>query len=754
MAGSDLSPNAKFAYDYFTKAGVPAPVAAGLVGNLMQESGPDLNPAAIGDNGNAFGVGQWNGPRMRAYVDFAQKAGKPVDDLQTQLDFAMSEANSGEGAAWSKMWGAKTPEDAALLASQHYERPGVPNNSARVQNARKVYDLMNVADVATPPPVNDNPADDNLKWLESMAPQDKPAEQPASDTANDPNIDWLESMAPKAKEEAPKEGDLPDTSLGGIVKKLATGAADRAVENFGSGPLLDTNFWQSSPDAPGYSKALDTAANYSIGPVLSLAGRAGNALTGAIEGGLKAGGDMIDPSGALGNDAAALVTYAPLDPVMNMTIARNTAIRDSGVNRLTQPADGPAIPPPAEAPAGAIRAEPPLTRANMQTPSEAAPMASANAGEASNLSAAATPKALSVVSPKEAAAIEAGDALKRFAKSGKTEQQTPDIYVPGSTPLAAEYGTVEDANRHRSLMAKDEAYRTATTEKLNANNEARVQYYGEQMGSPESVASEKSVINQEFETALDDMMSKKQPTDPTPVVDTINGMLQGRIGQQDGPRTVLNSILNKIAPDGKPVTDPDILYGIRQDINNKLDKAGRAADPSIAHSERPLMQVKTVLDQVIDQGAPGFSDLMKQYSERVAPLDAAEYLQDKFPSIMKQGQMSPNAFRNLMVDIYKQRKAGGIGPATKLSPDQLAALWNIDSDLQRTNRLSAGMGLGSNTQQIGHTLLAMGGEAALHGVASLAGPFGNVAAAAGKAMWKNSKLAAERNRLLAPPPKE
>lgn len=128
-----------FAFDYFRSKGVPDHVAAGLVGNLMQESGAEIDPAAVGDNGNAFGSGQWNGPRMRAYKAFAAERGVDPTDFQTQLDWLWQEGQTTEKGAWDKIMSAKTPEEAALAGSRYFWRPGTPHNENRVAYATSVF---------------------------------------------------------------------------------------------------------------------------------------------------------------------------------------------------------------------------------------------------------------------------------------------------------------------------------------------------------------------------------------------------------------------------------------------------------------------------------------------------------------------------------------------------------------------------------------------------------------------------------------
>lgn len=135
-----ISDRVAHAFNRFTEAGLPAHVAAGLSGNMMQESGPEIDPAAVGDSGNAYGAGQWNGPRRKAYLAYASENGVSSDDFDTQIDFLLHEGKTTEKAAWDKIMATKTPEEAARVASEAFWRPGTPHLSNRVSYAQAVYD--------------------------------------------------------------------------------------------------------------------------------------------------------------------------------------------------------------------------------------------------------------------------------------------------------------------------------------------------------------------------------------------------------------------------------------------------------------------------------------------------------------------------------------------------------------------------------------------------------------------------------------
>lgn len=140
-SGGKTGANIEAAYRQLIGMGYPPHIAAGLTGNLMQESlrKGDINPAAVGDGGAAYGVGQWNGPRKEAYLKFAAEAGADPADLATQIKFLDFEMNGPESAARAALMKAKTAEEAAMIASTAYWRPGVPMMNNRIRYANDVF---------------------------------------------------------------------------------------------------------------------------------------------------------------------------------------------------------------------------------------------------------------------------------------------------------------------------------------------------------------------------------------------------------------------------------------------------------------------------------------------------------------------------------------------------------------------------------------------------------------------------------------
>src|SRR5436305_675959 len=93
--------NDKTAYDYFAGKGLTNFQAAGIVGNLDQESGVD--PGAVQPGGPGRGIAQWSvGGRWDTdssdnATAYASQHGQSVWSLQLQLDFIWYELTTFSG---------------------------------------------------------------------------------------------------------------------------------------------------------------------------------------------------------------------------------------------------------------------------------------------------------------------------------------------------------------------------------------------------------------------------------------------------------------------------------------------------------------------------------------------------------------------------------------------------------------------------------------------------------------------------------
>ena len=117
--GKSISSNE--AIDYLVKKGMTPAQAAGVVGNLLQES--TLNSGAHNKAENAYGLAQWRGSRLADLQSFAASQGKSIDDVNTQLDFIMHELRGKESKAGQMLFASKTADEAAYNFGKYYERP-------------------------------------------------------------------------------------------------------------------------------------------------------------------------------------------------------------------------------------------------------------------------------------------------------------------------------------------------------------------------------------------------------------------------------------------------------------------------------------------------------------------------------------------------------------------------------------------------------------------------------------------------------
>tara|TARA_R110001606_G_scaffold4472_2_gene20785 strand:- start:232 stop:927 length:696 start_codon:yes stop_codon:yes gene_type:complete len=115
--------------------GLPKHVAKGFVMNFRDESGLDTgineaNPLVEGSRGG-YGLYQVTGPRRVAYEAFAKKQGKPLDDLDAQLDFLMVELGSTESSASKKIMATGTAGEAASAIVNSFLRPAAEHRERR-----------------------------------------------------------------------------------------------------------------------------------------------------------------------------------------------------------------------------------------------------------------------------------------------------------------------------------------------------------------------------------------------------------------------------------------------------------------------------------------------------------------------------------------------------------------------------------------------------------------------------------------------
>lgn len=127
-----VSGNAQSVMSYLTANGFTPVAAAGITGNLQQESG--INPAQSGG-----GLAQWIGARWTALVSFASGKGLSPNSMQAQLEYLVNELHTQYPSTVTQLNAATTPAQAATIVSTQYERPSLPMLQNRIDYAQSAY---------------------------------------------------------------------------------------------------------------------------------------------------------------------------------------------------------------------------------------------------------------------------------------------------------------------------------------------------------------------------------------------------------------------------------------------------------------------------------------------------------------------------------------------------------------------------------------------------------------------------------------
>lgn len=131
----------KRAMEYFMSRGWTVDQAAGIVGNLIQES--NLNPKALNKKENAQGLAQWTpvGGRQRMVEQFLGKSILEAS-FEEQLAAIDWELNNGERKAGHFLRRATNAAAAARIVDKYYERSAGTEINNRVENAMRLLNAV------------------------------------------------------------------------------------------------------------------------------------------------------------------------------------------------------------------------------------------------------------------------------------------------------------------------------------------------------------------------------------------------------------------------------------------------------------------------------------------------------------------------------------------------------------------------------------------------------------------------------------
>jgi hypothetical protein len=230
-SASALTANDKTAFDYFLAKGLTPVQAAGIVGNLDQES--NMNPGAVQPGGPGRGIAQWSvGGRWNSdagdnAVAYAASQGKSVSSLGLQLDFIWFELTTFSGYGLAALKKDTTTSAATLTFMTDFEACGTCLSSQRIsyaQAALAAYGNDHVdagADAAKKPDASKTDGSASAEGEDSGAAEPGAPAAPSGDGAH---AGMTAATAPTSAAEPPAED--PAAGQGGcsIARAASTGS--------------------------------------------------------------------------------------------------------------------------------------------------------------------------------------------------------------------------------------------------------------------------------------------------------------------------------------------------------------------------------------------------------------------------------------------------------------------------------------------------------------------------------------------------
>jgi MYXO-CTERM domain-containing protein len=157
-------PNDQTAFDFFRGKGLTAAQAAGVVGNLDQESGVDPTAIQYG-GGPGRGIAQWStGGRWDSDTSdnatwYAAQQGEDVWSLTLQLEFVWYELTTFSSYGLAALQAATDVTAATVAFEDDFEMCGSCDESARVTYAQTVLAAFGSDPVDAGPPLDASTAD-------------------------------------------------------------------------------------------------------------------------------------------------------------------------------------------------------------------------------------------------------------------------------------------------------------------------------------------------------------------------------------------------------------------------------------------------------------------------------------------------------------------------------------------------------------------------------------------------------------------
>jgi murein DD-endopeptidase MepM/ murein hydrolase activator NlpD len=130
-------------FSFYVSKGLSREQAAGFVGNLMIESGDDIDPTIVSASGTYHGIVQWgdsaaSGRRWQKLLEWADANSKDPMTRITQLEFSWVELTTDYPRTYEKLKQETTAAGAAKLILDEYEGARGQKEAERIEKAEFV----------------------------------------------------------------------------------------------------------------------------------------------------------------------------------------------------------------------------------------------------------------------------------------------------------------------------------------------------------------------------------------------------------------------------------------------------------------------------------------------------------------------------------------------------------------------------------------------------------------------------------------
>jgi len=648
---------------FFTGKGYEPHQAAGIAGNLMQES--TLNPTAKNPTSGAFGLAQWLGSRKKSFMDFALKNKKDIKDPTAQLEFIDHELNTTETRARDKLLNSKDATEAAFNFSNHYERAGAneKKNATRANYANRI--LSSIVPSAQAGENMDQPLSYD-EWVASGKPKTAAtSEIPSRKSAASAPLsydEWVASGKPKTADEtkglqfnAGKAISNIPTSFGNLV----TGTIEALTHPQDIVKTVAGGLYNLSQAIPGKATPVENRYTSAVKPDQAF-------MQDAVAKANAVGGVYKERYGSPQKFLTALET----DPV---AVAADISILFTGGASAARNLGAAGV---ANKLAVASNVTNPFTLPVIAA-QKAAPIITKPASAITNyISGVADPKATALLAASEGRGADIINALRN----------NPEI-VPGSIPTAGQAAAPANATRFSALQQDVAKFLpTQYLERTNAQNAAFERAAERVAKSPEEISTmikERSTTTKPMYAAA---KSAGDVVDTTPIIAKIDDLIAKNPGNPE-----LLTEFNRIR--GGLVDAQGVPRTNAQEVSSAIDGVKSAlAKKENAYIKSELTSVKDDLTSAI----PGYEKAQKTFAELSKPINQAEvgaYLKKKLiPSLgAESANLKKSSFATAMEEAPLTIENATTGSPFKklediLTPQQFSEFDNILTELKRQEK--------------------------------------------------------------------